>query len=108
MRGILKRKRVLFPLILLGESAIFITIAIVFNLGMSNSIFNAVNAFVMNFTVAIFLAKIIKDHKTELSTIKFPGFGFFDTSVLVMLYFFAAVSLLNAFLLPFLILFASG
>lgn len=70
MKKILKKKRILFPLIFLGELAIFITIAIIFDLETNNSLYGVIFAYILFGTFVWFLIKIIKNHKTKLSTIK--------------------------------------
>jgi len=79
VKKILKQKKILFPFIFLVELAILIAIAIIFNLETDNSLYGAVFAFVIWGTFLWFLIKIVKDHKTKLSTVKIPLFGISST-----------------------------
>jgi len=102
IKQMLKKKRILFPLIFFGEIAITIIIAHVFGLETSNSPLGAVFSFVMGFTFIIFLLKIIKDHKAELIAIRIP---FIEISIIWVLYLALAQIILAVVLLPFLIIF---
>jgi len=66
MKDMLKKKIVLFPLILFGQLVITLTIAIVFNLETTNSVLSAIYAYILCFTIICFLIKILKDHKKQI------------------------------------------
>jgi len=62
----LKKKRVLFPLIFFGQLAVFIAIAIIFNLETHNSVLGAIYGYTMCFTIIGFIIKFLKDHKKQI------------------------------------------
>jgi hypothetical protein len=82
MKNIIKKKRVLFPIIFFGEIAIVAVIAIIFDLETGDSPLGVAYAYVMAFTLMGFVLKILKDHKTELSNMELPFVG----SIIWMLY----------------------
>ena len=72
---ILKLKRVLFPLVLFGQLAIFMAIATAFRLETHNSPLGFTYAVVMSVTIVCFCLKTIKDHREWLKSTKDPIFG---------------------------------
>ena len=103
LKEVLKKKRALYPIILLGELAIVIAIAVIFDLETHNSPFAAVAIYIIGGTIIWFLIKICKDHKSELAAIRFEAMG---VSVLVWLYF--VIGLLTSLLVLFLPLMILG
>ena len=101
MKNMLKKKRVLFPLIFLGELAIVIIIAIIFDLEMGNSLYGDVTVSITFATFVWFLFRIIKDHKAELSKMRIPLFEFL--SVLGWIY-FAIVIMIIGLIVNFLVI----
>jgi len=62
----LKKKRVLFPLMFFSHLAVFVAIALIFNLETHNSVLGVIYAYTMGFMVIGFLIKILKDHKKQI------------------------------------------
>ena len=96
MKRLLKRKRVLFPIIFFGQIVIFILIAIIFGLETENSPLGTVYAYTLIVTLIGFCVKIIKDHKIRLTEFKMP---IFPISALSLLYFAVAGFVLHLIIL---------
>ena len=88
IKEIIKKKKILFPIIFLGELVVLTAVAIIFDLEINNTLYGLIFVYILFITIVIFLIKIIKDHKLELSTMKLPLFG---DSVLRVLYFATAL-----------------
>ena len=99
VKDVIKKKRVLFPLIFLGELGVLIAVANIFSLETDNTLYGLIFVYILFITIVVFLIRIIKDHKNELSTIKLPLSG---GSVLWSLYFITAlIILILIIMLPF-------
>jgi len=84
IKNALKKKRVLFPLILFFELAIITIIARVFSFETENSLYGLISAYIIFITFVVFIFMIIKDHKVKLVSTKIP---YIDISVLWVFYF---------------------
>jgi len=73
MKDIIKKKRVLFPLIFFGEIIIIAVIAKIFDLETSNSPLGIIYAYIMDFTLIGFLIKIRKDYKSTIAKMEMPA-----------------------------------
>ena len=102
MRNLLKKKRVLFPLIFLGELAIVIIIAIIFDLETGNSLYGEISSSIMFATFVWFLFRIAKDHKTKLSAIKIP---LFEISVIWVIYYAIAIIVIVSIIISLMFIF---
>jgi len=74
IKELLKKKRVLYPVILFCEIAVFILLAAILNLEYRTSWLRIVYVMTMCSTLISFSYAIIKDYKTRLDVIKLPFF----------------------------------
>jgi len=71
-KELLKKKRVLFPVIFFSEIVVFILLAAILDLEFRTSLLRIVYVMIMCFTLTGFLNEIIKDYRARLVAIKIP------------------------------------
>jgi len=91
MKELIKKKRVYFPLIFIGQFALTLIIAHIFGLETQNSVLSAIYFVALVATITWLILKIIKDHRAKLSQIEIPIFG---VSVVTGLYFIMTLIIL--------------
>jgi len=74
MKKLLKKKRFLYPLILIGQIMIVAIVAAVFDLETYNSVLGVIYTYTLLITLICFVVVIIRDHKVTLFNIKVPYF----------------------------------
>jgi len=84
MKEVIKKKRVYFPLIFIGQIVIVSIIAHIFGLETYNSVLGTIYAVALFSTIIWLILKVIKDHGDKLSTVKIPVYG---VSIVAGLYF---------------------
>jgi len=91
---LIKKKRIMFPLIFFGQIGLIAAIANAFDLETANSPLGMIYAFIMCCTLICFLVKILKDHRAWVSVTKIPFFGFFVKEMLYLAMAILTVSLI--------------
>ena len=91
MKKILKKKKILFPLIFFSELTIIVLIAIIFNFETENSLYGVISIYILFGTFVWFLIRIIKDHKSDFCNKKIL---FTEIPVLWGIYFVTALLIL--------------
>jgi len=98
MKNLLKRKRVLFPIIFFGQILVFILLSAVFSYEFEDTTLNLVPTFAMLATFIWFLLKVSRDYKEKLSSIKIPPF---NIPIVALFYLVVVILIINSAVLAF-------